>query len=457
MKKIIIIIVIVLAGLGVFWYFYSMHTASNTSPGTGKGLNYFFPFGLSDNHAAGTDTTSGPPPTRGGAGGVSGTVSYDPLIKLSNRSVVGMTIISGATFSASNPAVITATTTATSSGGTNISTGNNLPIVRFAEHGTGYIYDVDARAQNETKKTGTTIVRAYEAYFGNNGQNVIFRYLKDDNATIQTYLGSIVPPDSATSGQFATVKGTFLPEGITDLVMSPDNMSFAYLFPTPNGTSGISIKTDGTNKKQLFASSYDEWLLDWKRGVLTATTKAAGGVPGYVYSVSGNGIFQKIIGGVNGLTTNASPDGRLLLYDTSTGNNISTFVRQTNGNSIKLDIATLPEKCVWSNNSVAIYCAVPISIDAAHTYPDDWYQGLAHFNDALWKIDATSGTVTKISTLDGLPIDAVDLMLDQNENFLVFKNNNDGTPWSFYLRPIPVSKTVVPTVVPFPLGEPKTN
>lgn len=438
MKKIIWIIVIVLIVFGFYWFFFAMNSSQNGGGGIGS-LKSLFPFGASNNNSTGAIPNSAAP-SQNGNGGSQTAAPYDPLAQLSARAAVGMTVLASNYYS---PVQIIASSTAVSSSSTPVSVtstatnpflGDTLPVVRFAEHGTGYIYDVDARGKNETKKTGTTIVRVAEAYFGDDGNSVVFRYLKNDNQTIETYVGKIIPP--AGVGQFGTVVGNFLPENIPNLVMSPDGTSLAYLFPTNEGVAGISIKTDGTGKKQLFSSSFDEWLLDWKQGGMTATTKAAGDIPGYSYSVLATGIFQKIIGGINGLTTNISPDGRLLLYDTSGKNSLTLFMRHQNGDSTKLDVSTLPEKCVWNKTSTTVYCAVPISLDSTLTYPDAWYQGLTSFQDTIWKIDANSGNATQVSDLEGKQIDAENLMLDPSENFLFFQNKNDGTLWSYDLRPV---------------------
>ena len=450
MKKIIWIIVIVLIVAGVYWFFFAGNSSQNGNGGKSS-LRSLFPFGLSNNTTTGTVSTS----TDQGSNtdnGNTASAPYDPLQQLSTRGVVGMTIV------LPNYSVLQAAASSTSKTATTTvapSTNNNLsimksdaPVIRFAERGTGYIYDVDAHGKNETKRTGTTIVRVAEAYFGDNGNSVIFRYLKNDNSTIETYLGRIVA--SIDSTQFATVKGSFLPENISNLVMSPDGTSLAYLLGTKEGTGGISIKTDGSNKKQLFSSSFDEWLLDWKQGGLFATTKASGDISGYAYLVQDSGAFQKMIGEVNGLTTNVSPNGKLMLYDTSGKGKLNLFIRRQNGDSTKLDIKTLPEKCVWNRNSTAIYCAVPIAVsDPSVNYPDDWYLGLTHFNDTIWRVDAGTGNATQISDLEGKSIDATNLLIDQNDTFLFFINKNDGTPWSYDIRPAQ-EQAVVPALSPFP-------
>ena len=448
-----IIIIVIVATIGVLIFYFTNNSSNNGGVITNI-LKSLFPYGVSDY------TTTSTTPTTTGTGiatiptsSENAPATYDPLIQLSQRSVVGMTVVTPTYFlppapvstSTKKTVTPTSTSTITATYQSTIFQKTKLPVVRFAERGTGYIYDVDARAANETKQTGTTIVRVDEVYFADNGNSVIFRYLKNDNSTIETFLGKIIPPTDSTSGQFATVKGDFLPENISDLVTSPDGKKFAYILPTPSGVAGVSISSDGSVKNQLFSSSFDEWLLDWKQGGLVATTKAASTIPGYSYLIQTTGVFQKIIGGIDGMTTNLSPDGKTILYNTADANLVNLFVRHNNGDSTKLNIATLPEKCVWSNDSVILYCAVPTYLPNGVTYPDDWYQGTAHFTDQIWKVNTGLGTVTLVSDLENKPIDAVNLKFDQNENYLFFINNNDGTPWSLDLKKV-VSGQTVPTV-----------
>jgi hypothetical protein len=447
MKKTIWIIIIALIAVTGVWLFYTINNSVNKGTGITDSLKSLFPYGISDYTSSSTTATTNSlgvniPDQTGDTA-----VSYNPLVQLSNRSAVGMTVLAPSyivqdTATSSNSF---ASSTSVSRYQSTILYQTKLPIVRFAERGTGYIYDIDARGKNEAKQTGTTIVRAYESYFGDNGNSIIFRYLKSDNNTIATFLGKIIPPASNTSGDFATIKGDFLPDDITNLVVSPDGKKFGYILPNQNGVAGIAVSSDGINKQQLFTSSFSEWLLDWKAGGLTATTKAASGIPGFVYNVKNTGIFEKIIGGIDGMTTNLSPDGKNLLYNTSSKGKVNLFIRHSNGDSSKMDIATLSEKCVWSKASVIIYCAVPAYFSPGETYPDSWYQGTAHFIDQIWKIDSSFGTAIKVSDLESKAIDAVDLQLDVNENFLIFRNNNDGTPWSLDLKKVSANK-IVPTL-----------
>jgi hypothetical protein len=168
--------------------------------------------------------------------------------------------------------------------------------------------------------------------------------------------------------------------------------------------------------------------------MITLTTKPSANVPGYMYFVNpDNKDFNKILGGINGLTTLTSPDGKLVLYaDNNLSLNIFDITKDT---SYPLNIRTLPEKCVWTKTSDIVYCAVPNSIDDAN-YPDAWYQGQISFSDQIWQINVTNGNTSMLAdpvSIAGEEIDGIKLTLDSNENYLFFVNKKDSFLWELIL------------------------
>ena len=322
---------------------------------------------------------------------------------------------------------------------THSATGINTPAValppevRYAEKGTGYIYDIYADGTRETQVAGTVVARAAIAQFGAGGTTVAIRYVKPDNATVGTFLGTVTPPSTPDSGIAGTLAGTFLPDGIIDLAISPDGKSLAYVAPVQNGSIGMSMKMDGTGKKQLFLSPFSEWLIGWSAAGLSATTKAAADIAGYSYAISSTGMFHKVLGPVSGLTTLISPDGKSVLYGIGSAGTMSLHVRTIKGNAdVNLGISTLPEKCVWAGDSSAIYCGVPQYVQSS-PYPDAWYQGSVHFNDAIWKADPATGITTRLTTGSEGLVDATDLTLSADGSYLFVVNKTDGSLWSLDL------------------------
>src|SRR3990167_3995763 len=285
------------------------------------------------------------------------------------------------------------------------------PALRYVEKKTGNIYQTFADKIEERKFSVTVIPKVYEAYFGNHGQSVIMRYLKANGKTIETFVGTL--PKELLGGDTTEnneVKGVFLPDNIQDISISPDTTKIFYLWSS-GGSLGDNI-------------------------LIPLSTKPFSSAPGYMYSMDGSGKnLTKILGGVNGLTTKGSPNGKLVLFSDS---NLSLRVYHTDTrNSDTLSLRTLQEKCVWGKASDAIYCAVPKSISSG-AYPDSWYQGEVSFSDQFWKIDLKTGNATLIidpmSVSGGEEVDGTKLALDESENYLFFVNKKDSFLWELDLK-----------------------
>ncbi len=311
-----------------------------------------------------------------------------------------------------------------------------MPALRYVNKATGNIYQTFADKIDERKFSSTVVPKVYDAYFGNNGQSVIMRYLKDDK-TIETFIGALqkeyLGADSVGTNEVA---GSFLPENISDLSLSPDTSKIFYLFNIGDSAVGVTFSLQTNAKVQIFDSPFTEWLSFWGNSkVITVTTKPSANVPGYAYTINPDKKdFNKILGGINGLTTLTSPDGKMILYG---DNNLSLSILNINtGSSSLLGVKTLPEKCVWGRASDLIYCAVPKFANQAE-YPDSWYQGEISLSDQIWKIDAISGNTTLIldpASISGEDVDGIKLALDENQNYLFFVNKKDSYLWELALK-----------------------
>lgn len=432
-KTILILLGILIVLLGV-WVVVESHKSASSGTGTpSKGIfNSLFPFGASSQLPGGASATSTIPEGGTTSSTATSTTTQSRLVEIVSNPTAGFTVLVP---SPQKKAVVPPLVSSTATSTVTATATPVYPTVRFVESGTGYVYDVGAKGGNPAKVSGTVVARTAEALFGDNGASVIFRYIKTDNQTVATYLGHIVPsPDGVIPG---TVTGQFLSDNISDLVMSADGRSFFYVVPTEDGASvGMTMTTAGKSQKQVFSSPFSEWLLDWTAsGAMILTTKAANAVPGYAYKVSSGDVFAKIIGGVDGLTTKMSPDGKSLLYSVSTPTGISLHIlRLKDGYDANTGLSTLPEKCAFTADSATVYCGASAAANTG-TYPDAWYQGLAHFNDALWSITVSNGATIELDDGEGNYLDATNLHLDSKGQFLLFINKNNGSLWSFDLTP----------------------
>ncbi|MES2315151.1 MAG: hypothetical protein V4486_00220 [Patescibacteria group bacterium] len=439
---IILIIVLLVVILGALLAFSYLRTPTATT--TTEGNNFLARFNPFKTTPAPAPAPT-PSPTTPGSGDLGGGTTAAGRLKLiSSVPVAGYTVFQKErlkevpTVVPPTPAVEGATTTKTSKPVTPAT--EFAPALRYVDRITGNIYQTFADKIDERKFTNTVIPKVYEALFGNKGTTVIMRYLKTDDATIQTFVG-ILPKEflGADTGD-NTVKGTFLPDNITDLSLSPDTTKLFYLFNM--GTSNeIAVGTTMdilTGKKvQVFGNNFTEWLSGWSNSkTITLTTKPSATVPGYMYNLDPNTkSFGRVFGEINGLTTLASPNGKLILY---TDNTLALYLYHTDSKvSDLLGVKTMPEKCAWGAASDTIYCAVPTNATGSN-YPDPWYTGEVSFTDQIWQIDVVGGTTSMIldpgQEPSGEAIDGIKLSLDDGGNYLFFVNKKDSSLWELNLK-----------------------
>ncbi len=440
---ILLIIILAIATIAVLGYL-SFWKEPITPTDSGTGTNFFSQF-----NPFGTKTTSpvATPPID-----VSGYIppaaeeaSKAKLVKVSSMPVAGFGIFSKERVRNTTPPILPLTGEVNSIPPAKEGSGSLKPktefvtAVRYAAKATGNIYQTFADKIEERKFSGTIIPKLYDSYFGNRGQSVVMRYLKADDRTIETFVGTL-PKEYLGADPSANneIKGFFLPNDIKDISISPDISKMFYLFDSGDNMVGTTLSFLDNKKVQVFDSPFTEWLSQWPNSnTITLTTKPSNSVPGHMYSLDLiKKSLTKILGNINGLTTLGSPNGKLILYG---DNNLSLNVYHADSrNSDVLGVKTLPEKCVWGKTSDVIYCAAPKLLGLG-AYPDSWYQGEISFNDQFWKIDikTENGTMildpTTIVTR-GEEIDGIKLALDEGENYLFFVNKKDSFLWRLELK-----------------------
>ncbi len=233
------------------------------------------------------------------------------------------------------------------------------------------------------------------------------------------------------------INGSSAPDNIID-IKNVDSGAMFYLIKTSTKTFGFMFDIGSGTARQVFDSPFSEWLTQpLSRERIIFTTKASGEVPGYAYELDlRNGTFKKIVGGMKGLTTLTSPDGRTVLMGATTPDGYQTLLYKRDSNSTKvLGIKTLPEKCVWSNSSIMIYCAIPNALPKG-LYPDTVYQGTVSTADTLWSINVVTGATEKMYDPQEIIPNGImlgNLQATTDDRYLFMKNLNDDTLWIFSL------------------------
>lgn len=323
--------------------------------------------------------------------------------------------------------------------------------VRYVARENGHVFEVDPKTGASVELTNTTIPRIYEAFFADNGNSVVLRYLTQDPISrkeiIKTYLANLELPvqansDVAVPNALGSLHGKFLPDDLSAVSISPNGKGLFYLLPIPDGVSGTTITLSTMSAKEILRNSFSEWLpqlLD--DGTVILTTKPSADVPGfsYLYNPS-NQTLSRIIREKNALTTLSERHGSRILYSENIVGNTTLGFYDKKGfgaegggtaHETSIPLATLPEKCVWSKNTIHLYCGAFTSTPRAQI-PDDWYQGALSFSDSFWLIN-TDTTEIKFLVDPNKAIqkefDVFMPFLGNDENYFFFTNKKDGTLW----------------------------
>jgi hypothetical protein len=251
------------------------------------------------------------------------------------------------------------------------------------------------------------------------------RYLSGENAsTINTY---VLQADGG--------EGSFLPQDLSGVAVS--SATILSLASAGNGSIISTYRPNGSLLSELFSTPLSSLHASFLgRTAYLLVTKPSATLPGYAFSATARGELSILAGPLFGLSALPSPSGDwVLVSHTLDGVMQTALVDAASRESISLPVGTIADKCVWAPDSRSLFCGVPVNPPQA-TYPDDWYQGVAHFTDRIWKIDVAgryAQLVLDFTEETSAQLDAEALTLHPSGTILVFLNRNDGSLWSYAL------------------------
>ncbi|MFA5997780.1 MAG: hypothetical protein WC814_00035 [Candidatus Paceibacterota bacterium] len=397
MRRILTIgaIVIVLLGVGSYFYFSTDSANIVVAPPGSTGL-----------------PTAGPGAALPGeTEGASGVLPGAPtpvsarLVKISAGPVVpGEVIVNKAGSASSSPEVA----------------------ISYIERTSGNVFTYLARAKTLTRTSNRTIPGIQSASWLPNASSAFVRYLSgEDFSTINTYA---LPANG--------VGGFFLPQNLASVAVSSTGVLMTA--SGVNGSTASLARTDGTRASQIFTTPLSAIHTSFAgKSQYLVYTKPSSSLPGTAFLVDSAGRFSRIAGPLYGLAALASPSGKWVLVSyTLDGAMQMKLVNTTSGADIALPVATIADKCAWTENDSSLYCGIPMDPSSNARYPDDWYQGAEHFSDRVWRIDVASRyaqLVLDFNTETDAALDAEALAVDPLATVLVFVNKNDGSLWSYSL------------------------
>ncbi|MBI3631220.1 MAG: PD40 domain-containing protein [Candidatus Sungbacteria bacterium] len=286
----------------------------------------------------------------------------------------------------------------------------------------GDLFSVGLRGGEPQKIARVTVVGLINAVWSPTKDRAAVFYISDQS--IKGFL------------HLSTSSIAVLPELITSFAWSPDGKSLAYTLIQDKLLHLVIADSSGKNPKTILQTPLADAQMSWvSADKIALQTAPSGFAEGYLFAYSRNkNTLTRIAGPRYGLESRWSPDASVvLLSETKNGGrygSVSVY-DPTKKASQTIDIATLAEKCAWTD-ATTLYCAVPRDIPASITLPDDYLRGEFNPQDRIVQIDVKQNSITPV--FDEGEFDINDLAVTKDKNFLLFVSRTDGTLWSLKLK-----------------------
>src|SRR3990167_425559 len=207
-------------------------------------------------------------------------------------------------------------------------------------------------------------------------------------------------------------------------IVSPDGKKVVYQKNNGLFTSDLNGKNQRTLMSDL---KLKDVIVKWPNtNNIALISKPSGLAAGGLWFLDiRNSNIKKIISNFFGLEVLLSPDGNSFIYSyvDQSGKDLRLAVYDKKGNQrIINNVSTLIDKCVWSKDSINVYCAVPKSWSDFAVLPDDYYKNAFSTSDDIWKINTETGEKTLVLKYIG-GISNMIVTNDEKNIFFISKEN----------------------------------
>lgn len=296
-------------------------------------------------------------------------------------------------------------------------------LLRYAERGTGHVYQIDLVRGIETQVSPTTIPQIVDAVFSKNAAAVAFTSFEGYEKVISV---AILPHDD--QGETVVIK---LPQGADNIAFKDDRTAL-FSITEGNKTKGYSYDLDKLTQREVFTADIGDAEVLWGENYsrIYIETKPTQYLQGYLYTISNN-LLTPIVEGKKGLRSYIDDVNVLISYVTN-NKYITSWIHD--GTEIRQGMIMLKEKCAFNpRKENSVWCAAPLGVQSA-SYLENWYKGTLTSKDSLWLVDIgtqSSVLTADLSTLAGRTLDVTGITLNQGGSLLIFNNKIDQTLWLY--------------------------
>lgn len=300
--------------------------------------------------------------------------------------------------------------------------------VRYFKQAGGNLFEAEFTGTNETRISNVTIPAIRNVSWAPSKTYAIINFYADGEMRrlYARYTGT------------STVSSAFLPSDIQEITSSLVDDLIVYTTTTGGETILFTARPDNTNIKRITTLPAPDFELLWPTAnSIVLKQKSSAYAASFLFTLNpASKLLTRILDKKEGMDVLWAPGKTTFLYmetereGTRASLHVSSLKEQT---VVDLPFITLPEKCAWAPASDNIlFCAIPESIPNKTNLPDEWWQGTLSFNDALWRINISTGEREQL--LPARQFDGINLFLSKDESFLFFTNKKDGSLWGLRLK-----------------------
>lgn len=285
----------------------------------------------------------------------------------------------------------------------------------------GHIMASSLDGTNERQVTNLTILETFDGLWSPKKTKLAVWYA--ENGIAKAFLH-----ETATSSP-----SRVLPSGITSLAWSPDGLNIAYLVPQGAKTNLMIADANNKNARTIYSTPIPDFTVQWaaKKSILLVS-RPSGLAPSLVISINPDTKASSVVlSGMAGVITSSLPNGSGFLFSQSDSNGKATALSlYTFKDSLTTTInqITIAEKCVFSPDSKKLYCGIPQSA-IQNPSPDTWYRGEISFSDAIVEIDLATNRTTTLTNASIADIDAISFFTTADGNNIFFIDKKTSTLW----------------------------
>ncbi|MFT5037285.1 MAG: hypothetical protein ACI9VM_000864 [Candidatus Azotimanducaceae bacterium] len=299
--------------------------------------------------------------------------------------------------------------------------GSSSDLIRYAERGTGHVFEINVANGTEKRISGTTIPRVVDAVFEESGTSVV---LIAENGYQRDIVAGYINEEENTIDLINLPTNSFDPKFTSDSVLR-------YAVVTDSGTDGFELDINANTPSKLFSIPLRDATFIWSEETY-AYNKPSAVLQGSLYHIDQSTLTPKtsgafgFVGGVNDAYyfSSAIVKGESKSYATARATEART----------ELAVMFMPEKCVPDKTTTnLLWCASQLSLPDA-LFIDNWYKGAVQSEDFLWLVDIENGVAELLSDFldeSGRLIDVNKIEIDQSGTSPIFRNKIDNTLWLY--------------------------